>query len=542
MPNFTDRSQQNTIEELQEFSNTGPFGGVQSEVPLDQVEQFGQTDVLNMMLRKSIAETRSGYMTLPALPAPSNEDIVGMADFYTTNGVRLQVIMTLTRLLLWNNSTQAWTNVPNTVAPLAGGTLNLFTWTVVDNRLCFCQGVDNLQGWDGINGVFSPLNLTSAYPAKFLMELDTHLVTAYTIERAIPKTQRVRWSGSGDPTDYTSPSSGINDILGDLGPITGCAKIFQSGYIWSQWGITQMIPTGIGTNPFDFVPLTTRARGNTIPYSLATAGEEYACYVGKDNVYIFNGTDSTPIGDHPIQGNKRLGARSRIFADLGLVNQQTVTGYVSDTINGQVFPAYWLVIPGVSVWIYQLDEQSWMRFTFANIISIIGRFFRGGTVRWVDLIGSWAQQSFTWSLLPAFNPNDAVALGFDNGVIGNIDFSETSEQNWSMSGVFVMGDVRHSKTIKKFRISILDNGPVTFTVTLSNQAGNIVSETVTMGNGSGFNISQVLAPKNTAGFSGITGIRINWQISGLAGQDLTIVEFAPMFKTAGEQRGGTVDY
>jgi hypothetical protein len=533
MPAFTDRAQQTSSEELEEFSNVGPFGGVQSEVPLDQVEQFGQVDVLNMFLRRSFAETRSGFTTLPAIPAPANEDIVGIADFYTNQNNRIQTIQTLTRLLQWNSGTQAWVNVPPAVSALTGVAGELFTWAVVNNILCFCQGVDNLQGWDGISGTFGVLS-ANAFPARYLMELETHLVTAYTVEAGTVHTQRVRWSGSGDPTDWLSPSSGVSDLLGDLGPITGCTKLFQSGYIFSQWGITQMIPTGIGTNPFNFVPLTTRARGNTIPYSLASAGEEFACYVGKDNIYNFNGTDSQPIGDHPIQGAKRIGARSRIFADLAAVNQQIVSAYISDTINGQVFPAYWLVIPGVAVWIYQLDEQSWMRVTFTDILSVIGRFFRNGVITWADLIGTWQQLGFTWNSLAGSNPYDSLLLGFDDGVTGNVDFTTVSEQAWSMRGVFVMGDVRHSKTIQKFRVCIFDAGAVTFTVTLTNQFGVTVSETVTMGTGSGNDISRVLALK-------ISGVRINWTISGVAGQYLQLVEFAPLFKWAGEQRGGTVD-
>lgn len=533
MPGFQDRAAQNTSEELEEFSNAGPFGGVQSEVPLDQVEQFGQVDVLNMLLRKSICETRPGFTALAPLPAPTNEDITGIADFYNSVATRIQVIMTLTRLLKWDHVGQTWVNIPPGSGALTGGPGDLFTWAVVNDTLCFCQGVDNLKGWDGIAGTFTDLSV-NAKPAKYLMELETHLVTAYTIEAGTPHTQRVRWSGSGDPTDWTSPSSGTNDILGDLGPITGCVKIFQSGYIFHQWGITQMVPTGIGTNPFRFVPLTTRARGNTIPYSLAAAGEEFSCYVGKDNVYKFNGTDSEPIGDHPIQGNKRVGARSRIFADLASINQATVVGYVSDTINGQVFPAYWLVIPTVAVWVYQLDEQSWFRFTYSGTISTIGRFFRQHFITWLDLIGTWQQQGWTWASLADVNPYDSLLLAFNNGVAGNVDFTSVSEQAWSFNGVFLMGDVRHSKTIKKFRVCIFDAAPVTFTVTLTNQAGTSVSQTVTMGTMSGNNISQILSLS-------ITGIRINWSITGAAGQFLQLVEFAPMFKTAGEQRGGTVD-
>jgi hypothetical protein len=534
MPAFIDRAQQNTSEELDEFSNTGPFGGIQSEVPKSQVEQFGFTDCLNVVLRKSRAETRPGVVTLNALPAPSNEDIVGFADFYTNTATRIQTAMTLTRLLQWNSTTQAFVNVPPAVTALLGGATDLFTWAVVNNILCFCQGVNNLQGWNGITGTFDALS-ANAFPAKYLMELGTHLVTAYTIEAAVPHTQRVRWSGSGDPTDWVSPSSGLNDILGDLGPITGAVKIFQSGYIFHQWGITQMVPTGIGTNPFSFVPLTTRARGNTIPYSLAAAGEEFACYVGKDNVYKFNGTNSEPIGDRPIQGGKRVGARSAIFNDLRQVDPKTVEGYVSDTIYGNVYSAYWLVIPTISIWVYNLEEENWTRFAVLGTVSTIGRFFRNQAApRWLDLVGTWAVQTQAWNQFASTNPFDAVILGMNNGVLNLLDFTIASELNWAIKGLFVMGDPRHAKTIQKFRVSIFDNGPVTFNVSLSNQLGVTVSETVTMGTGSGNSISQVLALR-------INGIRINWQISGNSGQQIFLDEFAPLFKTAQEQRGGTVD-
>jgi hypothetical protein len=186
------------------------------------------------------------------------------------------------------------------------------------------------------------------------------------------------------------------------------------------------------------------------------------------------------------------------------------------------------------IWVYNLDEMNWARFTFTGAISTIGRFFQDMFTRWQDLVGTWAAQTLDWDQFPGINPFDTVLLAFNNGVDGNFDFNSVSEQAFGMTGVFVMGDVRHSKTIQKFRVCILDNGPVTFTVALSNAVGQAVSQTVTMGTGSGKNISQVLTLK-------ITGIRINWSITGAAGQDLTLVEFAPMFDIAGEQRGGDVD-
>src|ERR1035437_180150 len=155
-------------------------------------------------------------------------------------------------------------------------------------------------------------------------------------------------------------------------------------------------------------------------------------------------------------------------------------------------------------------------------MSTLGRFFKDEYITWADLVGTWHAQTLAWDQFSGINPFDSVLLAFNNGVDGNFDFQSVSEQNWSMGGVFLMGDVRHSKTIKKFRICILDNGPVTFTVSLSNAVGQTVSQTVTMGSNSGMNISQILTLS-------ISGIRINYSISGNAGQDFTLVEFAPMY-------------
>lgn len=531
MPAFFKRAEQNISEELVEFSNYGPFGGVQSEVPLDLVEQMGQTDILNMVLRKSNATIRPGYTTLAPFPAPADEPIVGIADFFDLDGVRIQVVMTTTRLLKWEPATQDWTVI---TGALTGGATNLFTWSVVNQQLLFCQGVDDVQLWDGVTAGFAPAS-ADAVPAKFLFELSTHLIAAYTIEGGQDFTQRVRWTAAGDPTDWVGFSAGVNDILGDLGPITGGIKIYQTGYIFHQWGITQMIPTGIAANPFQFVPLTTRARGNTIPYSLAPSGEEFGCYAGKDNIYVFNGTNSVPMAAMPAEGRRLSGARSRIFGDLGTINQQRVTAYVSDNVNGQCYPAYWLVIPTVDVWLYNFDEQNWTRFEYGDSdITMIGRFFRQEIIRIIDLVGTIADQNWTFDTLAGENPADAVLLGTVDGHANLVDFTNTSERPWLFGGQFVFGDPRHSKTVKKFRVTIADNGPVTFTVTLRNQYGTVVSQTVTMGSNTGLDVSQTFS-------LAIPGMRIGWEISGEEEEPFTLVEFCPIYSIGGEQRGGQVD-
>lgn len=530
MPAFQDRQKQSQSEELPEFRMIGPFGGFQSEVSRDMIEQLGFSQVTNMLMRLATIVPRPGYTVLSLMPDPQ-EPIIGIADFYTVDELRIQTILTATRLLQYLAGT--FTEIP-LVTPLTGTDTDFFTWTVVNSLLLFSNNVDPVYSWDGVSAtadVVSP----DAVAAKFLLELNTHLLVANTLEGGNRFSQRVRWTAAGDPTDWIGFNAGVNDILNALGPITGLAKLYQTGYAFHQWGVTQIIPTGIGTTPFRFIPMTSKARGNICPYSVATSGEELAAYVGKDNIYAFNGTASEPIGDYPVADSRsRAGARTAIFADVFAGDNQHILGHITENVNGRNFSAYWLVIPNVAVWVFNFDERNWMRFTYSAWITAIGTFYTAALIRIMDLVGLISDQNWTPDTLNLPNPFDSLLLGFEDGTPALVDFTNYSEEAWSVSGTHIFGDARHTKTVKKFRICVLDNGETTFTVTVANQNGQSESQDITMGSGTGKVISRVL-PFN------IPGIRINWTVSGAAGENSTFVEFTPIFVMGGEQRGGDVD-
>src|SRR5436190_20631516 len=106
MPAAQDR-QQTRSEEYQEFPIIGPFGGIQSELPLDQIENYGFADSTNFLFRKGTATIRPGFTALAAFPAGPTEPVLGIADFYNRLGTRIQVALTQTRLWEWNGS--GWT-------------------------------------------------------------------------------------------------------------------------------------------------------------------------------------------------------------------------------------------------------------------------------------------------------------------------------------------------------------------------------------------------------------------------------------------------
>lgn len=514
--------------ELQEFPIAGPFGGVQSEMPPDMIEDYGFLSLSNIVLRKGTATVRPGADPTTLMPNPQ-EPWVGIGNFFTDPSLRTQFGLTPTRLLKWQAGTQDWVVI--TGGPLTGPVDSLFGWAVVNYKLLFSQGVDKVQQWDGITPGFSDAG-AGAVPARYLMELISHLVVADVVEGG-RHSQRIKWTIPGDPTDWTSFGAGETDILSDLGPITGLIKLYQSGYAMHTWGVTQIIPTGNALDPFAFQPLQSKARGNAFPYSLAAHGGEFALYVGEDNVYMFNGTSSDSIGDAPITDSRsRVGARSAIFADLITATPGSVSGYVSDNVNGRPYSAYWLVIPNAAVWQFNMEEMNWTRWTFDKVVSLVGGFFREGVPRIMDLIGRILDQNWTPATLAPTNPFESALIGFVDGTPGLVDFTTYSEKAWTIvSGQQTFHDRRHQKTVKKFRIAVVDNGPTTFVVTVFNEKGQSETHNVTLGSGSGLVVSEVIP------FS-IPGIRIRWTVSGIARQSASFSEFCLVYDTGGEQRTG----
>lgn len=532
MPGVPNR-QELSSEELQEYPITGPFGGVQSELSATQIEAFGFVDTRNIIFRQGVATTRPGYTELPPMPG-TQEVILGMANFFDINGVQHQVILTPTRLISWNPSTQTWSAI--TGPALTGSVLQLFSWDVVNYKLCFSQGVNPVLVWDGISPSYT-LSSASAPAAFHVAEIGLHLMTANTVESLVSFPNRYHWSGVGDPTDWTGVTSGLNDNLNNLGPINGLLKLGLYGFGFHQNGIVEVVPTGIGTAPFAFYPIINASQGNVFPFSLDHVdldGQECAVYLTGDNVNLFNGTSVIPIGDSPIDGRRRLGARSRILADLRLSNTTRPFGFVSYSINGYFFKAYWLVIPGISVWVYNFDEGNWTYFLYDRVPNLVEVFINPSGLRWIDLIGPWTAQNFAWSSI-VNNPGIDIALGFADGTVGLIDFTNFSESAWQIvSAKHTFGDRRHRHTIKKFRLVVKDLASVAYTIVITNEGGVSQTKTVTLGSGSGDDLSTIVE-------FNITGLRLQWTVSGPIKAAGSFVEFAPIFDTSGEQRGGAVD-
>src|SRR5271166_4697266 len=145
-------------DELPEYPFVGPFGGINSEVPLDKIGRSGFAEVQNVIFRKSQATLVSAFIALITahggtqianLPGMINgltgaisalsslqpaEPVVGIADFFNVNGTRVFVIMTPTRMYQWLGG--SWQQVTGT---FTGTAMQFFSWDIIGYKLYFSQ-------------------------------------------------------------------------------------------------------------------------------------------------------------------------------------------------------------------------------------------------------------------------------------------------------------------------------------------------------------------------------------------------------------------
>src|SRR5258707_6397254 len=134
MPSSRDRQELGT-EEIRESPLTGPFGGIQSELPVSLIEEYGFADCQNIAFRFGTTQHRPTYRTLPAPPGLIfGEYVTTFVSFWDSLGFRQQVVFTnAANIFAWNGI--AWTKlVGPALGPLTNGTIP-FATAVLNQKL-----------------------------------------------------------------------------------------------------------------------------------------------------------------------------------------------------------------------------------------------------------------------------------------------------------------------------------------------------------------------------------------------------------------------
>lgn len=354
---------------FQQLPVSGPFKGIVDNLPRPSKPPNAWDDLLNMLVYKGRLITRP---RLNAFGPPPDGAIVRLMTTFQDVMGNFHTLVLTTAHAYYVTAGPVYHLLTLPVTDLTGTALP-YGYAIVNGRVYFSNGSRQVLYADG---EITIKDSTHPGAARFIGVLANHLVTCYTTEPepgvggSTEYKQRVRWSASGDPNDWTSFSAGFSDLLEVPDEITGFATLGRAGYVFRTNGITLMTATGSGTAPFQFDQVTNSpiGIGNKYPYSLATFGG-LSAFVSANDIYGFDGTTLTAFGGE---------AKKKIFADIAASSGDQITGWIVPRLgNGFDYLSYWLSIPGVNItWVYSYDDQAWQRFsssqgrltTIANVL------------------------------------------------------------------------------------------------------------------------------------------------------------------------------
>jgi hypothetical protein len=240
---------------------------------------------------------------------------------------------------LYQHSSIAPSNVSKTVGVYGTASDGFVNFTQFGQRVVSTNFADPMQSFVlGSSTKFADLSAT-APNARYIATVKGFLVAGNTYDATNgAQPQRVWWPALNDPTNWPTPGtaaaqivqSDYQDLYGDSGWVQGVVGNLGTadGAVFMERAIWRMVYVG-PPSIFAFYPAE-GCRGTPAPGSIAQLGSNVA-YLGQDGFYIFDGTNSTPIGVNKFD--------KTFFADLDQNYMHRVCSAV-DPINKIVFWAY----------------------------------------------------------------------------------------------------------------------------------------------------------------------------------------------------------
>lgn len=269
------------------------INGIETDKPAEYIADNSARNSENFEISRNVLTKRRGTSVLGGVIGGTGVEIMGGREF-VREGVKYNIRVGLEKIEKYNDVTDSWDDITIDGDDLTGTTTDLVSTALPllsgESIICITNGKDEIRVWDA-TGLCTLLGGTPPV-AKFIQEYKTYLVCA-NIQGGVDISQRVQWSDTADPEEWSTGNSGAVDLIEDGGDITGlslfgdyiCVHKQNSiylGYLVSGTAIFQFVrkSTGVG------------AVANGSIQNLPT-GEQI--FLARDGIHIFNGITAPTI-------------------------------------------------------------------------------------------------------------------------------------------------------------------------------------------------------------------------------------------------------
>lgn len=250
-----------------------------------------------------------------------------------------------TDIFILNGTT--WDNVSKSAGAYSVATDDYVDFVAYGNRVISCNGPDSeLQTFLlGTDVKFSDLATGAAPKARHAAVINNFVMVGNTVDSTDGAVgNRVRWCAIDDPTDWpvvgsadaaqkqsdlqNLPNGGwVQNIIGAVGGADGAIFMEHSIYRVTYEGSPAV---------FNFYEVE-KGRGTPAPRSVVNVGP-FAFYLGEDGFYMFNGSQSTPIGAQRVDkyffADLDQNYFHRIVASIDPINKHVLWSYPAEGNTG----------------------------------------------------------------------------------------------------------------------------------------------------------------------------------------------------------------
>lgn len=255
------------------------------------------------------------------------------------------------------SSTGIWTP---TAEAYTGTDTERFSIVNTQSIAAWSQGVDNIRQWDGTT--FSNLvTVGQNHAARGLIAFADRIVSIRPFFSGVDHATQIRWCISGNVNDWSGTGSGALEIIEtSQDPLVTAFVLGDRAYLAKQRELIELIWTGTNSPTFGTAPRVS-GMGVLAPHSVGL-GEQFAFWLGPDDIYMWDGSTLTPVGD-------------RVYNTIDeIVDYNNI-----DTIQGAVYTPdslYLLVVPPF-LFVYDYRRDIWYQDDTTNFEAIA--VFKVGT-------------------------------------------------------------------------------------------------------------------------------------------------------------------
>lgn len=258
--------------------------------------------------------------------------------------VQKYVMLTSKSAFIYSAVTPSTGTFDPTAEAYTGTATQRFSIANTQGIAAWSQGTDNIRQWDGTS--FSAL-ITSGtdHAARAVLAFADRIVSVRPYFAGADHPTQIRWSISGNVNDWSGTGSGALEIIEtSQDPLVTGFVLGDRAFLAKRRELIELIWTGTLSPVFGTLPRV-RGMGILAPHSVGLA-EQVAFWLGPDDIYMFDGSTLTPVGE-------------RVYNTItSLIDYQNL-----DQIQGAVYTPdsqYHLVVPPYKfIYDYRRDIWDW---------------------------------------------------------------------------------------------------------------------------------------------------------------------------------------